>query len=267
MTPAKYAVLADTNVIVSASVRVTSAALRVAVTETNHEESKRLLDALLNRNGRGRCVVSTTVAREVDRVARRAATRVVNVAFGTQYGRKQRGGFLDADDTINDCVDKSHRLVSSMTRYDPPPSVVEQHLAEVDEMVEEIGRRYGDMAAGPAARIPRDARGMAADAAMPGGGRAAAEPGRIDAAQYKRFLGREPAGNTLDKRILAEAVSIRDTVGGSERMCIASNDMGIFAPLVLRGGQVSRPIVDMIRDRFAITCGSPRDIGALCAGP
>ena len=72
----------------------------------------------------------------------------------------------------------------------------------------------------------------------------------------------------MDKRILAEAASIRDIVGGgSESVCIASNDMGIFAPLALRDGRVSRPIVDMIRDRFAITCGSPRDIGALCAGP
>ena len=154
-----------------------------------------------------------------------------------------------------------------MTRYDPPPPVVEQHLAEVDKMVEEIRRRHGDMAAGPTAKFPCDAHGMAADAAMPGAGRAAAGPGRIDAAQYERFLARGPAGNTMDKRILAEAASIGDTVGGSERMCIASNDMGIFAPLVLRDGQVSRPIVDMIHDRFEITCGSPRDIWALCAGP
>ena len=200
-------------------------------------------------------------------MARRAATRVVNAAFGIPYGKKHGGGFPETDTAINYCAAQSHLLVSSMTRYDPHPSAVEQHLAEVDEMVEEIKRRYGAMPAGPTTRLRRDAHGVAAGAAVSGAGRAAAEPGRIDAAQYERFLAREPAGNTMDKRILAEVASIGDIVGGPESMCIASNDMGIFAPLVLRGGRVSRPIVDMIRDRFAITCGSPRDIWALCTGP
>ena len=247
--------------------RVANPAHGVVVTETYHEESKRLIDALLDQDGRGRCVVTTTVAREVERVARRAATRVAHTAFGIPYGKKAGSRFSEMVNAINNCVDHSHLLVSSMTRYDPHPSAVERHLAEVEEMAEEIKRRYGAMSAEPATRPHRAAHGTAAGAAMSGAGQAAAEPGRIDAAQYERFLAREPAGNTMDKRILAETASIGDIVGGPESMCIASNDMGIFAPLVLRGGRVSRPIADMIRDRFAITCGSPRDIWALCTGP
>ena len=122
--------------------------------------------------------------------------------------------------------------------------MVEAHLAEVDKMAGEIRRRYGDMAA---------------------------ESLQSGAAQYERFLQREPAKNTMDKRILAEAASTRDIFcaghDGPEELCIASNDMGIFAPFTLRDGRMSRPIVDMIRDRLAIPCGSPRDIWALCAGP
>ena len=69
----------------------------------------------------------------------------------------------------------------------------------------------------------------------------------------------------MDKKILAEAAAIRDVIKDrSERLCIASNDTGIFAPLRLRGGQESRPIVDMIRDRFGIECGLPRTIRTLC---
>ena len=92
-----------------------------------------------------------------------------------------------------------------------------------------------------------------------------AGPGQNDMAQYEGFLMREPLGNRMDKRILAEAAAIRDNVhGGSERFCIASNDMGIFAPLGLPGGRVSRPIVDMIYGRFGITSGLPHEIRALC---
>ena len=60
--------------------------------------------------------------------------------------------------------------------------------------------------------------------------------------------------------------SMRDILGGSEPLCIASYDEGFFAPMRLRGGGVSRPVVDMIQERFGITCGSPRDVWALCSG-
>ncbi len=59
---------------------------------------------------------------------------------------------------------------------------------------------------------------------------------------------------------------MRDILGGSEPLCIASYDEGFFAPMRLRGGGVSRPVVDMIQERFGITCGSPRDVWALCSG-
>ena len=59
---------------------------------------------------------------------------------------------------------------------------------------------------------------------------------------------------------------MRDILGGSEPLRIASYDEGFFAPVRLRGGGVSRPVVDMIQGRFGITCGSPRDVWALCSG-
>ena len=236
--------LPDTNVIIAASVHVTSVASDIVVTEPHHEESGLLLDALLNRKHRVRCVVLPTVAVEVARVTRRAASRAVLNAFREQCGKKGWYGTAEMDRMITTCVDRSILLVSSMTRCDPPPHMVEVHLADVDKMAGEIRRRYGDMAA---------------------------ESLQSDAAQFERFLQREPAKNSMDERILAEAASARDIFcagrDGPEELCIASNDMGIFAPLTLRDGRVSRPIIDMIRDRFAITCGLPRDIRALCTGP
>ena len=60
---------------------------------------------------------------------------------------------------------------------------------------------------------------------------------------------------------------MRDILGGSEPLRIASYDEGFFAPMRLRGGGgVSRPVVDTIQERFGITCGSPRDVWALCSG-
>ena len=64
---------------------------------------------------------------------------------------------------------------------------------------------------------------------------------------------------------------MRDILGGSEPLRIASYDEGFFAPMRLRGGGgggggVSRLVVDMIQERFGITCGSPRDVWALCSG-
>ena len=266
-TPVKYAVLPDTNVIVAASIRAASAALGIVVTEPHCEESRRLLGALLDQNGRGRCAVSPTVAYEVGRAVWRAAARAARTAFRIPHGKINMSEFPEVARVIDNCVNRPHVPVSSMTRYDPPLPMVEAYLAEVDKMTGEIRRRYGDMAAGTTACFPRGAHGEPVDAATPGVGRDTAESWQSGAAQYKRFLRREPAGNTMDKRILAEAASIRDMIcggrAGPEVLCIASNDMGIFAPLVLRAGRVSRPIVDMIRDRFAITRGFPRDIGML----
>ena len=187
--------------------------------------------------------------------------------FGASYGKK-RVELSEIDKAVEKCVDQSHLFVSSMTRYDPHPSMVKAHLAGVEDMVEEIKRRHAEMTTTAATRSQRTGPGKPAPAAGHWTGPDAAEPGRHLVAQYERFLKREPAGNTMDKRILAETASIRDIVGGGpERFCIASNDMGIFAPLLLRGGRTSSPIVDMIRDRFAITCGFPRDIREMCAGP
>lgn len=145
--------------------------------------------------------------------------------------------------------------------------MVEAELVEVDKMTRDIEKSYWDIASRPAVFPPRSVPGGLAGGAGFGAERAAMEPVRDDLAQYKRFLKREPHGNTMDKRILAEAAAMRDAnKGGPERLCIASNDMGFFAPLRLRGGRESGPIVDMIRGRFGIECGRPSAIRALCTG-
>ncbi len=166
---------------------------------------------------------------------------------------------------IAKCVGQASRYVLSMTPYDLPPSLVEAHLAEVDKIVEEIGKRRAELLAELASRQAAGAQAGPAGAERLGAGRTLAWPGQDDLAQYERLLKREPLGNTKDKRILAEAAAIRDIVpDGSGRFCIASNDMGIFAPVGLPGGRESRPIVDMIHDRFGITSGLPRTIRTLC---
>ena len=232
--------------------------------EPHHEESRRLLDALLGADSGCRCVISPTVASEVHRVARRAATRAIRKAVGP-HAIKSEAGFAEMYQMRDACVKQASRFVSSMTLYDPPPSLVEAYHGEVDKMVGEIGNRYAGILAELAARQAAGAQAGPAGAGHLGAGRAWVWPGQYDLAQYERFLMREPLGNTMDKRILAEAAAIRNMVdGGSERFCIASNDMGIFAPVGLPGGRESRPIVDMIHDRFGITSGLPRTIRTLC---
>ena len=264
-TPMKCTVLPDTNVVVAASIYDTSDVFSTVVYEPHHEESKRLLDALLDADGGCRCVVSPTVAGEVRRVARRAATQAVHKNTAIQQAKKTEATFTEMGRIIDKCVGQSFRFVSSMTPYDPPPSLVEAHHAEVDKMVGEIGKRHAELLAELAARQAAGAQAGPLGAERLGSGRALVWPGQDDLAQYERFLMREPLGNTKDKRILAEAISIRDIVPDvSGRFCIASNDRGIFAPLGLPGGRESRPIVDMIHDRFGITSGLPRTIRALC---
>ena len=263
MTPMKCTVLPDTNVVIAASIRVISNTLGTVV-EPHHKESKRLLDALLDADSGCRCVVSPTVAGEVRRVARRAATQAVHKNTAIQQAKKTGVEFTEMRRMIVKCVGQASRFLSSMTPYDPPPSLVEAYHGEVDKMVGEIGTTYTGMLAERAARQAAGMQTGPAGAARLGADWALDWP-EDDLAQYKRFLRREPLGNTKDKRILAEAAAIRNMVGGrSGRFCIASNDMGIFAPVGLPGGRESRPIVDMIHDRFGITSGLPRTIRTLC---
>ena len=258
------AVLPDTNVVIAASIYDTSNVFNTVVCEPHHKESKRLLDALLDADSGCQCVVSPTVAGEVQRVARRAAIRAIRKAVGS-HAIKGKAEFVETLLMRDTCVNQAHRLVSSMTRYNPPLSLIEANLAEVDKMVEEIGKGHAELLAEQAARQAAGAQAWPAGAARLGASRDLAWPGQDDLAQYERLLRREPLGNTGDKRILAEAAAIRNMVGGrSERFCIASNDMGFFAPLGLPGGRVSRPIVDMIHDRFGITSGLPSVIRTLC---
>ena len=256
-------VLPDTNVVVAASIRVISNTLDTVV-EPHHKESRRLLDALSDADSGCRCVVSPTVASEVHRVVRRAATRAIDKVVGV-HAIKSKAEFAETIRMRDACVEQSSRFLSSMTLYDLPPSLVEANLAEVDKMVEEIGKRRAELLVELASRQAAGAQAGPAGAGRLGAGRALVWPGQYDLAQYERFFVREPLGNTMDKRILAEAITIRDIIpGGSGRFCIASNDRGIFAPLGLRGGRESRPIVDMIHDRFGITSGLPSAICALC---
>ena len=260
----KCTVLPDTNVVIAASIRVISNTLDTVV-EPHRKESRLLLDALLDADSGCRCVVTPTVASEVQRVARRAATHAVRKNMDMQRAKTAEAKFTGTGRAIDKCVEQSFRYVSSMTRYDPPPSLVESNLAEVDKMVEEIGKRRVEILAERAARQAAGTQAGPAGAARLGAGRALAWPEQDDLAQYERFLRREPLGNMGDKRILAEAITISDDVpDGSGRFCIASNDMGIFAPVGLPGGRESRPIVDMIQDRFGITSGLPSVIRTLC---
>ena len=111
-------VLPDTNVVVAASICGVSGVFDAIVAEPHHEESKRLLDALLDARNCCRCVVSPTVAGEVRRVARRAATQAVHKAIGAQRAKKI-AEFDEIDRIIVKCVDQSSRFVSSMDLHDP----------------------------------------------------------------------------------------------------------------------------------------------------
>ena len=234
----KCTVLPDTNVVIAASIYDVSDVFNTVVVEPHHEESKLLLDALLDADSGCRCVVTPTVASEVQRVARRAATHAVRKNMDMQRAKTAEAKFSEMDSIITKCVNQSSRFLSSMTPYDPPPSLVEARHAEVDKMVEGIETAYTGMLAEQAARQAAGTQIGPAGAARLGADRVLAWPEQDDLAQYERFLRREPLGNTGDKRILAEAATIRNMVDGrSGRFCIASNDTGIFAPLGLRGGR------------------------------
>lgn len=263
----KCAVLPDTNVVAAASVHAKSDVLDIVVSEPHHDESRLLLDAFLDPGSDGWCVASPTVIGEVYRVTRRAATQATHRAFTKQCVKKGGVWVSEMGRIVEHCVNESFRLVSSMAKYDLHPFSVEAKLVEVDKMTEDIKKRYRDTALETAFGSPNGVPGSPGGSVGSGAEQAAAGFGQDDASQYERFLRREPTGNTMDKRILAEAVAIRDGISGkAERLCIASNDMGIFAPLRLRGGRESGPIVDMIRDRFGIECGLPRTIRTLCTG-
>ena len=60
----KCTVLPDTNVVIAASIYDVSDVFNTVVVEPHHEESKLLLDALLDADSGCRCVVSPTVAGE-----------------------------------------------------------------------------------------------------------------------------------------------------------------------------------------------------------
>ena len=159
-------VFPDTNVIVAASICDVSGVFDAVVAEPHHEESRRLLDALLDASGCCRCVVSPTVAGEVQRVARRAATRAVHKAIGVQRVKNSKAKFDEIDRIIVKCVDQSSRFVSSMDLHDPHHSLVEAYLVEVDKMAVAIKRRHGEMLAEQASRQAACASGKSGGACI-----------------------------------------------------------------------------------------------------
>ena len=195
--------LPDANVIVAASICDVSVVFGTVVAEPHHEESRRLLDAPLDAGNCCRCVVSPTVAGEVRRPARRAATHAVHKAIGVQRVKKSKTEFEEIDRIIVRCVDQSSRFVSPMDLHDPHRSLVEAHLAEVDKMAAEIKKGHAKILAEQAARRGAGVSSRSDGAVCSGGGRAVAWPELSNLAQYERFLKREPMGNAMDKRILA----------------------------------------------------------------
>lgn len=158
--------------------------------EPHHEESRRLLDAALDANSCCQCVVSPTVAGEVRQVTRRAATRAVRRAIGAHRAKKSNAGFAEMRRMVAKCIEQSFRFVSSMTMYDPRPSLVEVHLAEVDKMLETIKKRHAEMLAEQIARQAADPPVRSGSGACSGAGSVVEGPGHTDMAQYERFLER-----------------------------------------------------------------------------
>ena len=212
-----------------------------------------MLNAFLGRRG-CRCVLSPTVAEEARRVIDRVLMRIARSLTGAH----REAGFacmpVEIKDMIYECTDRGNQLLSRMTQVGLDPSQVSSYRARADSMGEDIMVMYRAASAVRAAAAARSGVESRPGAAA---GRGA------DLAQLARFAAREPGKNEADKRILAEAAAIRDILGVSGSLCIPSYDEGFFAPMRLHGGGVSRPVVDMIRKRFGITCGSPRDIWSL----
>lgn len=209
--------------------------------------------------------MSPTVAEEARRVIDRVAMRTAE----SLTGARREAGFaripVEIKDMIYECTDRGNQFISRMTRVSLDPSQVSSYRARVDRMGEDIMVMYREASAVRVAAAARSGVKSHLDAAGTKGAVAVADQ-VADMTQLARFAAREPGRNEADKRILAEAVAIRDILGGSGSLCIASYDEGFFAPMHLRGGGVSRPVVDMIQKRFGITCGSPRDIWSLCPG-
>lgn len=208
--------------------------------------------------------MSPTVAEEVRRVVKRAAVHIVNnSAVARRVGYTTRS--TEVKDMIYGCANRARQFVTQMTLVYPDTSQVAPYRVKANKMGEDIMAAYKAASAARATDTTLGARERRSSAAGADSGVAGSTDQEANMPQLCKFAAREPGRNEADKKILAEAAAIRDILGGSESLCIASYDEGFFAPERLHGGGVSRPIVDMIQERFAITCGSPRDVWALCS--
>lgn len=255
----------DTNVIVSARIQVNSKKFGAPITHPFFQESMHLL-AMLRKITPSPSITSKTVEGET------YATLIKAVKY--EVDKHTNGQNIPKADLFNEfsrisniCLNRARQQLSFITIESVDKSEKKQNLGKIEDMVRALRAKYDGNYANPmnrdiAAKRRRDTTlkyqwktEMRKEVY-----RMFREQVEREAIQICQFLANEPNNNINDKQILAEAITIKNSLVDNSQFYIVSNDKKFFAPIRLKGGAKSDLVTSEINNRFGIICDTPREI-------
>lgn len=248
----------DTNVVVAASIMENIGEIGTVKHEF-YDESIELFGTLQRIGG-------VYLVPSVEAESYLVLSRAVKDAYAKKIrSEKAAERYADMYSIVASSYIKMARLTSRMKRAHVDEDAVRSNMRKVAEMSRHLEGVYRNKystadkrkkvaieRSGYAPRGPRWKKGIQSEVL-----RMYRIQVDCESAQLRRFM-RHP--NTADQRILAEVITLRDSLGrGSPPAMIASLDTGFFSPHYYRGGK-SDIVTEEIRRRFRISCHRPREI-------
>ncbi len=259
-------VFLDTNIIVSASIQVNSQKFGKPVIHPFFQESMHLLSTIRKKPNKQFGISSKTVEGETYRVIIKAVKHEVDKQIIQQSNISIETLFDEFSRISNVCLNKTRQLLSFISIEPVDSSEVQKNLGLVEEMAKSLkityeGKYINRINKEIAAKRRRDTtmKFQWKTELRREVYRMFREEIEREAIQICGFMSNEPHKNKNDKQILAEAITIKNTLDNSQ-FYIASNDKKFFSPITLKGGFKSDLVTKEIYNRFGIICDTPKEI-------
>jgi len=170
----------------------------------------------------------------------------------------------------NICLNNARNLFSFISIEYPDKSDVKKNLIRVDKMVAYLKRQYEGKYVNRMNRFIAAKRRVDTTKKYHWKNELRNEVFRVFREEIEResiqicaFMAKEPNGNSCDKQILAEAITMKESFNENGSFYIASGDMRFFSPLMLKGGAKSDLVTSAIYNEFGIICNIPQKIRGL----
>lgn len=267
MTRTKTKILVDANVLIAASIQANIKSIGIEVKHTHYDQSIHLFSKFRKYAAERIGITTKTVRGESFHALSKAVQKVITGNLPSDL-EKRKKLFNAGTAIINLCDNKMRVLVQTLLIEKTVEDDVQENLHEVQKMSEHIKLRWDTRYS---SRMLRSIEAKRRTQPIMNTKWKAQQKTTVywaqrrqverESLQPERFMRHYP--NAQDARILAEAISIKNTIkknSDSLKFFIASCDMGFFSPLRVQGGAKSDVVTCEIFNRFGIICDFPNEI-------